>query len=50
MIYATKVNKHIDCIFFPQVKQNQMIIFPSYLEHMVKKTNPAITISGNIDV
>jgi len=50
MIFSTKVDKYVDSIFFPQVKQNQMIIFPSYLEHMVKKTNNAITISGNIDV
>jgi len=50
MIYATGVEKYISHYLTPEVKQNQMIIFPSYLEHMVKKTNNAITISGNIDV
>tara|TARA_R100001591_G_scaffold233_1_gene458 strand:+ start:3383 stop:3883 length:501 start_codon:yes stop_codon:yes gene_type:complete len=50
MIYATKVDPYIDCIFFPQVKQNQIILFPSYLEHMVKKAKNSVTISGNIGI
>jgi hypothetical protein len=46
----TVLDPYIDCIFFPQVKQNQMILFPSYLEHMVKKAKNSITISGNIGI
>lgn len=34
--------------FNPECTENQIIIFPSFLEHMVKKTNDGITISGNI--
>jgi len=35
--------------FTPQVKTGQIIVFPSYLEHMVNKNSDQITISGNID-
>lgn len=34
--------------FIPDCRTNQFVIFPSYLEHFVKKTNNAITIAGNI--
>lgn len=35
--------------FQPKLRENQIIIFPSFLEHMVKKNeNENITISGNI--
>jgi hypothetical protein len=35
--------------FQPRLKENQIIIFPSFLEHMVKRNeNESITISGNI--
>ena len=35
--------------FQPILKENHIIIFPSFLEHMVKKNeNESITISGNI--
>ena len=34
--------------FIPKCKKNQIIIFPSFLEHMVQKINDSITISGNI--
>ena len=33
---------------FPLSEQNKIIIFPSCLEHMVKKHSNSTTISGNI--
>jgi hypothetical protein len=37
--------------FYPKLKENQIIIFPSFLEHMVKKNqNESITIAGNISI
>ena len=36
--------------FFPRLTKNQIIIFPSFLEHMVKKNNESITISGNLRI
>lgn len=36
--------------FTPECRENQIIIFPSYLEHFVKKTNNAITIAGNLNL
>ena len=39
--------KYFQTFFEPKCRENQIIIFPSFLEHMVKKTNNAITISGN---
>jgi len=34
--------------FMPKCKNNQIVIFPSFLEHMVQKNNNSVTISGNI--
>ena len=34
--------------FAPKCRENQIIIFPSYLEHYVKKTSNSVTISGNL--
>lgn len=37
--------------FTPKLRENQMVIFPSFLEHMVKKnTVESITIAGNISL
>jgi len=36
--------------FTPQCRENQIIIFPSYLEHFVKKTSNAVTLSGNLEL
>lgn len=37
--------------FHPKLKENQIIIFPSFLEHMVKKNqNESVTIAGNISI
>ena len=35
--------------FKPQVRKGQIIVFPSYIEHMVNKNSDQVTISGNID-
>ena len=34
--------------FTPDCRTNQFIIFPSHIEHFVKKTKNAITIAGNM--
>lgn len=36
--------------FVPECRENQIVIFPSYLEHFVKKTSNAITIAGNFNI
>jgi len=35
--------------FRPQVRKGQIIVFPSYVEHMVNRNSDQVTISGNID-
>ncbi len=35
--------------FKPDVKEGQIIIFPSYVEHMVNRNSDQVTISGNFD-
>ena len=34
--------------FEPKCRENQIVVFPSYLEHMVKKHNDSVSISGNL--
>lgn len=36
--------------YVPECRENQIIIFPSFIEHYVKKTNNAITIAGNLSL
>ena len=35
--------------FIPSVKKGQIIVFPSYIEHMVNRNSDQVTISGNLD-
>jgi hypothetical protein len=42
------LEKYFETYFEPQCRENQIIIFPSFLEHMVRKTSDALTISGNM--
>ena len=35
--------------FIPQARKGQIIVFPSYVEHMVNKNSDQVTISGNLD-
>mgnify|MGYP003681137448 CR=1 FL=1 len=35
--------------FQPDVKKGQIIVFPSYIEHMVAKNSDQVTISGNLE-
>jgi hypothetical protein len=44
------LNKYFNTTFIPKLKKDQIIIFPGYLEHMVKKSSNSITISGNIKI
>ena len=36
--------------FLPKCRNNQIVIFPSFLEHMVQKVNNSVTISGNLKI
>lgn len=36
--------------FLPKCRKDQIVIFPSFLEHMVKKINNSVTISGNLTI
>ena len=44
------LDKYFKTKFIPKLRKDQIIIFPSYLEHMVKKNSNSITISGNIKI
>lgn len=48
LIYATGVESKICPYYSPEVKKHQMVLFPSYLEHLVKKSVGSMTISGNV--
>jgi hypothetical protein len=44
--------QHQDCVlreFTPSVTAGQIVIFPSYVEHMVNRNSDQVTISGNIN-
>lgn len=34
----------------PECRENQIVIFPSFLEHYVRKTSNALTVSGNLNI
>tara|TARA_R100000664_G_scaffold30113_1_gene42399 strand:- start:451 stop:969 length:519 start_codon:yes stop_codon:yes gene_type:complete len=40
----------IQTSFTPKCRQGQMIVFPSFLLHMVKKSNDCETIAGNVSI
>ena len=40
----------IDSTFKVECREGQIVVFPSFLEHMVLKHNNSVTISGNIDI
>jgi len=47
MIYKN-INHMFQQTFMPKCKSGQIVIFPSFLEHMVLKSSNQITVSGNI--
>jgi len=48
--YINSPYKPIQDIFEPKCTQGQMIVFPSFLTHMVKKTDDCETIAGNVSL
>ena len=46
--YYYQMFPELDHFYAPKCKQGDMIIFPSYLEHMVTRSSNCETISGNI--
>ena len=47
MMYKN-INHMFQQTFMPKCKSGQIVIFPSFLEHMVLKSSNQITVSGNI--
>ena len=47
MIYGN-ISHMFDVTFMPKCKTGQIVIFPSFLEHMVLKSSNQKTISGNL--
>ena len=50
LLAEKKLEDVIPSSICPKVQQNDIIIFPAYLKHMVKKSQDSITISGNINI
>ncbi len=50
MIYALGLEHYIQPTIQPNVVQGDMVVFPSYLQHMVKISDKTMTISGNIEI
>ena len=48
--YFLKRSNFFVQIFEPKCRKNQMILFPSFIEHMVKNNKNNATISGNINI
>ena len=52
--YDLLSEKNLDKIILsnicPKVEENDIIIFPAYLKHMVKRSRDSITIGGNIKI
>jgi len=48
--YYQKDYQPVEKSFKPECRQGQIIIFPSFLKHMVQKLKDSITIAGNIDI
>ena len=44
------LEQYFQTIFHTKCRENQIVIFPSFLEHMVKATTNALTVAGNISV
>ena len=39
----------VEELFIPQARKGQIIVFPSYVEHMVNKNSDQVTITGNLN-
>ena len=50
LMATTRIDDNIAMQHFePQVRKGQIIVFPSYVEHMVNKNSDQATISGNLN-
>ena len=47
--YLVPLTLNVQHQFIPQVRKGQIIVFPSYIEHMVNRNSDQVTISGNLD-
>ena len=43
-----KNSNFIQTQFQPKCRENQIVVFPSFLDHMVQKLDDSVTISGNL--
>jgi len=48
LIEATLGRNLTQFLFTPEMKKGQIIVFPSYVEHMVNRNSDQATISGNV--
>ena len=48
--YFFKQTNFFQLEFLPKCRKDQIVIFPSFLEHMVQKVNNSVTISGNLKI
>tara|TARA_A100001391_G_C4985062_1_gene256459 strand:+ start:197 stop:721 length:525 start_codon:yes stop_codon:yes gene_type:complete len=48
LLFYKNISDMFDGMFMPRCKKDQIIVFPSFLEHMVLKSTDQITISGNL--
>ena len=44
----TKLVGNLD--YRPECRENQIVVFPTFLEHYVRKTSNALTVSGNMKI
>ena len=48
LLFYKNINHMFDVNYMPKCKTGQIIVFPSFLEHMVLKSSNQKTISGNL--
>lgn len=48
LMFYKNIAHMFDGMFIPKCKKDQIIVFPSFLEHMVLKSTDHTTISGNL--
>ena len=48
IIEAFQMSNFFDTIFEPKCRENQIVVFPSFMEHWVKKNSDSFTIAGNV--
>tara|TARA_E500000318_G_scaffold94895_1_gene94455 strand:- start:1514 stop:2035 length:522 start_codon:yes stop_codon:yes gene_type:complete len=50
LIEYSGLGDYLDMFFEPECRENQIVIFPSFLEHFVRKNSNSITLAGNLKI